>query len=311
MNKLVDEKILYELPSGNNLTYILNDENKFSPTEYKVLHSFENGCLVKCMKLLYNGKVQFFYMTDGYKPLSKMLATVDADAFIAISINIFRGILEIKKNGFLSCAKIETSFEHIYVDTNTYKVYLVYFPINHIFEDEAIFEYDLRANLSKLIIGLHQLSTPKTMQFLADLQNGMLSTEDLLRNIQSVDEQHVKNVLREEKKAEKIEKVEKTYYSVKMIALNAPGEVMLHVDKNQYVIGRSENTADGVLSFNKMIGRAHCKVIKENGAVYIEDLNSANGTYLNRIKLAPQKRCKVENGDIIRLANTELKIVLE
>ena len=88
MNKLIEENILYEMPGGNNLTYILSDGNKFSTTEYKVLHSLENGCLVKCMKLLYNGKIQFFYLTDKYKSLAKILTNVDADGFLQQNILI-------------------------------------------------------------------------------------------------------------------------------------------------------------------------------------------------------------------------------
>ena len=41
------------------------------------------------------------------------------------------------------------------------------------------------------------------------------------------------------------------------------------------------------------------------------DLDSLNGTYLNNIRLQTQRPVIIKNGDNIRLANSEFKVVIE
>lgn len=100
MNALVENGIISEMECGNNFAYIINDSNLFLSTEYKVLQSQEEGCFVKCMKLLYNGKIQFYYLVNGYKSLANMFSSIDADGFMTIMTNVFSSIISVQNNGF-------------------------------------------------------------------------------------------------------------------------------------------------------------------------------------------------------------------
>lgn len=51
------------------------------------------------------------------------------------------------------------------------------------------------------------------------------------------------------------------------------------------------------------VSRYHCWITFEEGAVLVEDLASANGTYLNGERVT--KRLKLKPGDAIRLGSTE------
>ena len=42
----------------------------------------------------------------------------------------------------------------------------------------------------------------------------------------------------------------------------------------------------------------------------ITDLKSANGTYVNRVRLTPEQPHQIKNGDIIRLANSDFQVVI-
>lgn len=81
--------------------------------------------------------------------------------------------------------------------------------------------------------------------------------------------------------------------------------------KEEFVIGRSNKHADGVIPDNKMVGRSHCRVSKLEGKYVIQDLDSANGTYLNKVKLVPGKTEILKNGDVLRLANLEMKVKID
>lgn len=74
----------------------------------------QNSCFVKCMKMMYNGKVQLYYLTKGLKSFSSMISSMDSENFLTIVANILSDIIDVKHNGFLSCQNIDIAFEHIF-----------------------------------------------------------------------------------------------------------------------------------------------------------------------------------------------------
>lgn len=303
MNSLIENGYIKEMSCGTNLAYLLNDNSAFLPTEYKVLQNQTDSCFVKCMKLLYNGKVQLYYVTKNLKPFTSMLPYLDVDGFMTIATNIITDIIDVKHNGFLSCEKIDISFKHIYVDPATYKVSLIYLPLNKsAFEDTASFENEIRTCLIKVITGISELSSPKTTQFATDLANGTLKLEDLQNRLKGGNIPFVERRTFT-KPANKPEKK-----SLRMIAMNAPSKFEMLVSKDEFLIGRNPATADGVISFNKMIGRTHCKISRQGDEYTITDLQSANGTFVNKVKLQPNRPCSIKNGDVIRLANSDFQV---
>lgn len=306
MNSLLENGLITEMDCGNNFAYLLKDNSLFLSTEYKVLQSQKEGCFIKCMKLLYNGKVQFYYLVNHYKPLSQMITSLDSDSFITIVYNILGNVINVKNNGFLSCQNVDISFDHIYVDVNTYKVKLVYLPVNcHFFQDELSFENELRSGFVKLISEMPELSTIHTAQLSSALANGTLSLQNLYSQIKG----GLKNTGNISSAIDNKEKARKS--QLKIIAMNDSENVVFQITKESFVIGKNAAVVDGVISFNKMISRVHCKILKNDGRYYIEDLQSSNGTYINRARLQPNQTYPIKDGDIIRLANSDFRVIVD
>lgn len=306
MNTLIENNYIKEMECGSNFSYILSDNGTFLSTEYKVLQSQANSCFVKCMKMLYNGKVQLYYITNKYKPLSSLLPTLDAESFMVICANLFSDIIDVKNNGFLSCQNIDISFERIYVDTATYKVSLIYLPVSQrLFDDALTFENELRTSLIKLIQGISTLSTPRTIQFATNLSNGTLSLESIYTSIKSgkapIPGPH----------SEPRGDTPVSQGQMKLVAMNAPTRVEIVITKNEFTIGKKAEIVDGVISFNKMISRSHCKITRNGSRYMITDLQSANGTYVNHTRLQPNQPHPINGGDVIRLANSDFQVVVE
>ncbi len=311
MNPLVEKNIITEMPCGSNFSYVMNDNSYFLSTEYKVLQSQTDSCFVKCMKMLYNGKVQLYYLTNQYKPLANLLPHLDPDSFMVICANLIADIIDVKSNGFLSCQNIDLSFERIYVDQSTYKVCLIYLPISQrVFDDTASFENELRTQLIKLIQGISTLSSPKTLQFAANLSNGSLSMENLYTSIKSG---KTAPIHKEQTGGQEVPPTPSAQPSthLKLVAMNAPMRFELLVTKSDFTIGKKAEIVDGVIDFNKMISRSHCKIIKTGAQYFIVDLQSANGTYVNHVRLRPNQQHPIKGGDVIRLANSDFQVVVE
>ena len=306
MNRLLENGQLQEMPCGSNFAYVLNNNSLFLPTEYKVLQSQSGGGFVKCMKMQYNGHVQLYYMVSYLKPLSTMLPGMDPDSFLIVVTNLFADIIATRSNGFLSCQNVELSFDKVLVDPNTLKVSLIYLPLSaHLFDDYATYESQLRSNLVKLINSISTLSSARTMRLASDLSNGMLSLDDLYNRLKS----GVVDPSPEPKFDSALEK--KTINGkLRVVAMNAPTRVEIEITKDSFVLGKNASMVDGALSFNKMISRVHCRINKTGDQYTITDLQSANGTFVNRVRLQPNQPHPIKNGDIIRLANSDFQIVV-
>jgi hypothetical protein len=77
----------------------------------------------------------------------------------------------------------------------------------------------------------------------------------------------------------------------------------LHADRDSIVIGRSHDCDIGI-SDSYASGK-HLRLELRNGAVYLEDLQSTNGTFLNGERLTDPVELRPE--DVIRIGDTEFR----
>lgn len=304
MNLLEQKGLLTKMCCGANLSYLLN-EDIFLPTEYKVLQSQNNSCFVKCMRMSYNGSMQLYYLTKEYKSLQVMAGGLDTDGFLTVVSNLFGDVVDVKNNGFLSCGKIDLSFEHIYVDPATYKVSLVYLPVSEkIYNGDSAVENEIRTGLVKLIGNTPSLSGGRISRLTEELSDGTLSVEELYHRLKGGYESRPgRNPGTPEPPKEKDG-------TLCLQSVNTPETIVLEVQKPRYIIGKNAAAVDGVISCNKAISRIHCCIDKLGAEYQITDMGSANGTFVNGDRVLPNQSRKLQPGDVIRLADSEFRVIL-
>lgn len=91
-------------------------------------------------------------------------------------------------------------------------------------------------------------------------------------------------------------------------AINAPYPFEISISEDDVLIGKKAELVDKVIDFNNAISRRHCRVIKESGSFYIIDEGSANGTFVNNMRVESQNKALIKSGDFIRLANSEFRV---
>lgn len=300
--------VLQEIKCGNDFGYVLENSTNFVYTDYKVLQSQTSGIFVKCMKMIYNGKVELFYLTEEFRPVSSLFSGMMADTMLTIAKNLLANVIEVRNNGFLSCQNIDLSWDKIYVDESTWKVRLIYLPLNiKLFESYSTFENELRSGLIKLINKVITTSSAKLDQFVKDLCNSSLTIEDVYNKSK---EAETESILKPEPDVVKnTGNSNQIGSNLRMVALNAPTPYEMNIDRDEIVIGKKVDFVDEVVSFNKMISRRHCKVIRNNGLYYIMDVGSVNGTFVNNVKLLPNQLYQINKGDLIQLADSRFQIV--
>lgn len=68
------------------------------------------------------------------------------------------------------------------------------------------------------------------------------------------------------------------------------------------ILGKMEECADVVLR-DKSVSRMHAKIFEEDGELYLQDLNSTNGSFLNGLQLETNEVLKIKVGDEIGIGN--------
>lgn len=76
------------------------------------------------------------------------------------------------------------------------------------------------------------------------------------------------------------------------------------IKRNKLLIGRAEQC--DIRPLSEEVSRRHCAITVGPTDVWVEDLGSRNGTFVNGTKIT--ERTKVVNGDLIRVATLELTV---
>ena len=302
MNNLFEKGVLTNLDSGTCFAYVLSDNSLFLPTDYKVLLSQENGCFVKCMKMLFNGKVMFYYNPGNAKTLESLFKQTEIGNLRRIIAGLLMSVIEVKNNGFLTCQNVDASFDKIFVDQSGNKVLLVYMPVaQKNFQDYFEFENALRSGLIKRISEYENLSGDQADKLNELLSDAKLSIEEICHVLGGE-----KNMTGSSNTKNNLGKKEAK--TLKLVAVDRPDGAEIIVNSERFVIGKNPHMVDGVISFNKAISRKHCMIVLEEDSYSIIDLESSNYTYVNKKRLAPNVPCQLKDGDIVRLADSNFQV---
>lgn len=77
------------------------------------------------------------------------------------------------------------------------------------------------------------------------------------------------------------------------------------VRREPLTVGRSEER--DIVVPDPAVSRHHCTVQYEGGALVLQDEGSANGLLVNGVRVG---RCALAHGDLVRVGNTDLRVVL-
>lgn len=332
MNASLQNK-LSEVVGANNIAYILQDNNDFSVTGYKVMQNQNGSGLLKCAKLMYNGKIKLVYIVENYKPLSYVATRLGVTELNAVVFNLIQRAMEIKANGFFRAENLELNFDKIFVDITDHSVHLIYFPVSGGSTGKISgFENEFRVALINLFNSFPVFNAPQFQRLCSDLSNGSLSLEQVLKklqdningnyyipnvNVQSpvYQQQGYQNVVNQQNYQNMVfsqgyqggydSQQPMTQPVMTITAINSPVQIALSISIPEYLIGKNPEMVNGAVMHNPAISRVHCKVTYSAGHYYLTDMGSANGTFVNQQRLDNQQTVELHSGDYLKLANSD------
>ncbi len=87
--------------------------------------------------------------------------------------------------------------------------------------------------------------------------------------------------------------------------LTPEGRLLAGLDRAVLSIGKKKGEVDLVLE-DSSVSRIHARITNTDGRLYLEDLNSTNGTFRNGLRMQPYEKKKLEEGDEIRCGKVAL-----
>ncbi len=81
------------------------------------------------------------------------------------------------------------------------------------------------------------------------------------------------------------------------------GELAVSISKFPFVVGKRKEDVDYVLA-DYSTSRVHARFVEEKDGIYLEDLNSTNGTFKNGLRMQPYEKRKVEPEDTLRFGKS-------
>jgi pSer/pThr/pTyr-binding forkhead associated (FHA) protein len=95
--------------------------------------------------------------------------------------------------------------------------------------------------------------------------------------------------------------------------VEATGQDILTAGRPEVVIGRAHKAGRPDIDLGPYggsqagVSRRHNRLLHQADGWFVEDLGSANGTFVNGVRVAPQRRVALKKGDVIRCGQIELK----
>lgn len=297
-----------------NLAYLLNDEALFFGTGYKVLQSQSEDDFISCARSRHNGRIKLVFFTEGYRSLSDCSQSMDAPALHAIIADLVKTINRVKQNGFLVIQNIDLDPDRIYVDAATLKTRIIYLPISKPVSGANINEfYEYFRNMIADILMTCPHQDPATVELKAFLAEKTYDYQTFINYFYGmrveaglgIKESGNVPVESRVSQAPSQSNETKIYY---LHSENHSVPLVFRIENYETIIGKSSTKSDCVIEANPAVSRAHCKLTISDGELFVTDLNSSNGTFVNEMRLASGRSQKLPVGSRLRLANVGFSV---
>ena len=301
---------LTEIQGAEDAAYLLENNEIFYDIGYKVMQNQENAYLLKCHRLKYNGKIKLVYFTREYISMADYIASSDVDEILNLIHSLIEALIQIENLGFLNMACIDNRLNHMYVETSTNNVKIIYLPVNitGIQKNKNEFDNEIKSQLVHTIEQMRIMDNPKMRQAIDALEDGTLKLHDISTRIQMGRNEMQQNIT-----AAPIEKstfagqgrTQSTSVMNEISIQSVDGQFCFVIRESEFLIGKSRERVQGVITGNNAVSRVHCKILKQNGNYFIIDMGSSNGTYVDGKRIIPNIPEPIANESRVKIANAE------
>lgn len=298
---------------GQGVSFVMESPALLSMTGYKVLRSQDRGRFVPCVRSRINGREKITYLTEGSQTLASSLEAAQGRSGQRLLRSFVEAVQLVGENGFLALQSVLVAPDHVYVDAATSECRLVCLPLTR-FSAGGDLEtrqdvYDLCAAACTRLFGA---SSPLAgIERTAEYRSGELGAlrDVLARGAHEAVPEQAAFSRPAQRPAQDPRPAPGARWYLRSARAGVPDLVICGAST---VVGKSSTKSDQVIPGNPAISRAHCRLcVLSDGTLTVEDLGSANGTFVNGTRIAPGRAVTLRNADALRLANADFSVARE
>ncbi len=144
-----------------------------------------------------------------------------------------------------------------------------------------------------------QQQTGKAMMGYAVCEDGIYTGKQRKEYTQELheDTEELGRTMYMESPKELVEEIEGIY--------SETGQLLVRIDKQTIILGKKKDEVDYVIE-DASVSRMHARITRDKEGIYVEDLNSTNGTFKNGLRLQPYEKRRLDKEDEIKLGKVTL-----
>ena len=305
---MTSNEIFYEQNIPGGLAIVFNNPMYYDENGFRMLETqFQRG-FVPCTKAAANGVITISYNLSQFVSLYDVLPTMNPAMFRNVVTSLLDKINFFRENTTLKCENTYLSVDRVYVDTARYEAHLVYLPLKADGDEDCLpyFEKKMKDSIAKIYNMYENVQDSANATMVAQItgtpvappappapaapQYAPAPAAPQYAPAAPVAPQYAAPV---------------APASRSFVLCSKGATPDIEINKDEFVIGKSQQRVDGVIMGSNLVSRVHCKAVIRNGECSIVDLNSLNGTFVNGNKLTPGAEYRISDGAVLSVADVQ------
>ena len=295
---MTSNEIFYEQNIPGGLAVVFNNPRCYDENGFRMLETLFRRGFVPCTKTALNGVITVSYNFSQFACLYDILPTMNPAMFRSVITSLWDKINFFRQNPALKCENTYLSADRIYVDKTRYEAYLIYIPLKPEGNEDCLpyFENKMKDSIAKIYSMYENVHDAANASIVSQITGVRVAPPT--------------------PPAPRFAPAAPVVSAAQQRAPGTPAESDfilcskgttpdIEITKNEFVIGKSRERADGTVIGSNLVSRVHCKALIRNGECMIVDLNSLNGTYINGNKLIPGAEYRIPDGAVLSLADVQ------
>lgn len=287
-----------------NISFLFQEKDPYYEMGFKILEHANISSMLKYKRKNLNGceKIVFDVTAKNLAPLSDVINDMNDYDLIDLLYELIYLINEVERTGLLGKECIWYNFENIYYDIEKRIPMVAIIPLAgelRKVEGRSWKEWFNDAMI-RIASFLSEKKRDRFVIFIGMYGRNTLDYEGLLEEV---------NLLGSGKSGMLVNTpIELPTYKMQLLYVGREGRIEFLVEEDDFILGKSPEKSDGVLDISEAVSRRHCLFTKINNSYFVQDLDSANHTFVNGIIIPAFQLMELEQSDIVSIADIDFRV---
>lgn len=289
------------------ITHKLSKQEQVNPMELDIVQKREIPTLLPIQLISsFSGIKLRFTITQEVRVIDYLGSGITFGQFLQAVRQVVKTILACQARG-ISVNNLELEDSFLFLDFQTKRARLLYWPIMSVTEDVDLVGFFIR--LGSRYYRANRQDGQNRREYL-DLFNSR-AVFDAQRFDGQLEQLQKKwlEALRKQERRERWDRKKELSGMEQLLNESSRTPYLLRVSTNTrielnkfpFIIGREPGACDYVLEQNNYVSRQHLRLLQQRGRVYLQDGGTRNGTMVNGERIPPQYPVPLSSGYVIEL----------